>query len=607
MYEGNAKISKNMNISDTLNLLPKSPGVYLFYDSEDKVIYIGKAKSLKNRVSQYFQSSKTPSAKTSVMVSKITRIEHTVVDSEEDALLLENNLIKSYQPKYNILLKDNKTYPWIIIKNEPFPRVFLTRRFVKDGSLFFGPYSSVTHAYNLLDLINSLYKLRNCKLSLTNESIALGKFKVCLNYHLGKCKAPCVGFITEAEYIAQIDGVKEILRGNSGELIRGYERKMKEAASNLYFEEAQRYKESKELLEKHYSKSLVVSANITDVDAFSLIFDGSDAFGNFMRVKNGSIVRSQNMEFKMRIEEEEASVLSTFMGEIYASEEMPKEILVPFLPEGEFKNTSVRVPLKGEKLSLLELSRKNAAALKFEKLKREEFVNPTEHTDRILENLKRDLGMEEKPTYIECFDNSNIQGTNPVAACVVFKNALPSKSDYRHFNIRSVVGPNDYASMKEVINRRYSRLLNEGGELPQLIVIDGGKGQVSSAYEAICELGLEKKIKIIGIAERLEELIVPGESYPIFLDKNSTSLRLIMNLRDEAHRFGITHHRNRRSKGQTESLLREIKGIGAKNEEKLIQKFKSISGIKKASYEEVAATIGKRAATSLFSFFGIDL
>lgn len=592
-----------MTITDKIKLLPEVPGVYRYLDENGTVIYVGKAKNLKKRVSQYFQAPDKLTRKTAVMVSKIRDVEHTVVDTEEDALLLENNLIKEYQPKYNILLKDGKTYPWICVKKEPFPRVFLTRRFKKDGSLYFGPYSSVMHAHKLLDLINALYKLRTCNLQLSEQNINSGKFKVCLNYHIKKCLAPCAGYISAQDYKEQTDAIIEILKGNSAYLIREFDKRMKDAASKLEFESANEFKEKKLLLEKHYSKSMVVHSGIMDLDVFSLIFEGQDAFGNYMKVRNGCIIRSINLHIKMRIEEEQSSVLSSFMAEIYSrsdtEQDNVKEILVPFMPDQNFEGKNVHVPLKGDKLAVLELSRKNAAELKFDRLKQEEFVNPKEHTERILENLRRDLNMEELPRHIECFDNSNTQGTNPVSACVVFKDAAPSKKDYRHFNIKTVVGANDYASMKEVVNRRYTRILAEGGDMPQLIVIDGGKGQVRFAYEALLELGLLDKVKLIGIAERMEELIIPGDPYPLFLDKNSTSLKLIMQLRDEAHRFGITHHRARRSKGQISSQLEQIPGVGPKTIEKLMAKYKTISRIKSASESDLAALISSKLAKTI--------
>ena len=595
-------------------MLPHSPGVYRFLDSEGTVIYVGKAKDLKNRVSQYFRPNGL-NRKTQVMVSRIADIQHTVVGSEADAFLLENNLIKQYQPRYNILLKDGKTYPWICLHSEPFPRVTVTRRFVRDGSKYFGPYSSAMHAHNLLSLINSLYRLRTCKLMLTDEGIAKGRFKVCLDYHLGRCAGPCVGKMSAQEYGAQIDAITQILKGNSWSLIKDFERRMKECAGQLRFEEAQVWKEKMELLEKHYAKSLIVNAKGINVDVFYIIFEGTEAFGSFLRVHDGGIIQSMNMEIKMRIEEDEASVLGSFISGIYEklkqyedSGERPSELVVPFLPDmpEALPEVTFTVPEKGDRRALLELGRKNAAAIKFERLKHEEFVNPEEHSARIVENLRKDLGMDVPPVHIECFDNSNIQGTNPVASCVVFRDGSPSKKDYRHFNIKTVVGADDFASMKEVVNRRYTRLLAEGQELPQLIVIDGGRGQVNAAYEALDEIGLIGRVKLIGLAKRLEEIIVPGDPYPHFIDRNSTSLKVLMHIRDEAHRFGITHHRNRRSASSLVSELDGIPGVGAVSREKLVTKYRTVSGIKKAPYREVVNVIGRRAADALFEWFALD-
>ena len=596
-------------------MLPHSPGVYRFLDSSGTVIYVGKAKDLKARVSQYFRPNGL-NRKTQVMVSKIADIHHTVVGSEADAFLLENNLIKQYQPRYNILLKDGKTYPWICLRNEKFPRVTVTRRFVKDGSRYFGPYSSAMHAHNLLALISTLYKLRTCNMPITDEGVAKGKYKVCLDYHLGKCAGPCAGRMSEAEYGAQIEAIVQILKGNSWSLIKEFERRMKERAAVLDFEEAQQWKEKMELLERHYAKSLIVNSKGINVDVFYVIVEGQDAFGSFLRVHDGGIVQSMNLELKLRIEEDGPAVLGSFISGIYEKleeyegqdEGHPSEIVVPFLPDmpEALPGVTFTVPEKGDRLALLELGRKNAAAIKFERLKHEEFVNPEEHSQRIVENLRKDLGMDVPPVHIECFDNSNIQGTNPVASCVVFRDGAPSKRDYRHFNIKTVVGANDFASMKEVVNRRYSRLLAEGQELPQLIVIDGGRGQVNAAYEALSELGLIGKVKLIGLAKRLEEVIVPGDPYPHFIDRNSTSLKVLMHIRDEAHRFGITHHRNRRSASSLVSELDNIPGVGAVSREKLVTKYKTLSRIKSAPYREIVNVIGRRSADSLFSWFGLD-
>lgn len=640
-----------MYLKEKIKTLPEEPGVYRFLNEEGVIIYIGKAKSLKKRVAQYFVEPERLTRKTRVLVSKIADLEHTVVESEQDALLLENNLIKQYQPRYNILLKDSKTYPWICIKNQPFPKVFLTRRFVKDGSLYFGPYSSVQHAHHLLDLINSLYKIRTCNLNLTSEAIAAGKFKECLNFHIKKCFAPCIGNITEEEYGKQIQSITDLLKGNTGTLIREFKTKMQQAANDLRFEQAQQYKNNLDMLGQHYSKSLIVHPNITNVDVFSLVFDKYNVYGNFLRLNNGCIVQALNLEFKMNIEEDKSEMLSRFMLEIYniageragsgrssgktgaldstAENRGVVEVLVPFMPDQGFEGKNIHVPLRGDKLNLLELSTKNANAFKFQRLKQDIIKDPDKEQDhpgsatdtvngevsdnrvynrfdrgnRAVEMLQRDLHMDELPAHIECFDNSNIQGTNPVASCVVFKNGRPSKRDYRHFNIKTVVGANDFASMREVVYRRYSRLLNEQGALPQLILIDGGRGQLNFAYDALVELGLQDKIKIIGIAKRLEELVVPGDPTPLFLDKNSLSLKLLMNLRDEAHRFGITHHRSKRSKGQINSVLREIKGIGEVTEQKLLQHYKSVKRIKEASFEELVSVAGSKAATALFSHF----
>jgi excinuclease ABC, C subunit len=587
---------------EKIEYLPHVPGVYRFFNSEGTVIYVGKAKDLKRRVSQYFRPPEQLDRKTRVMVSKIADLQYTEVATEQDAFLLENNLIKQLQPRYNILLKDSKTYPWICIKNEPFPRVVLTRRYVRDGSLYFGPYSSVMHAHGLLELIGNLYKVRVCKLSLTTENIAAGKFRPCLNYHVGKCKAPCAGLQKKEDYDAQTASIKALLKGEAASLIRSFKEQMNQAAAELRFEDAQVFKEKKELLEKHYSKSLIVGQSNIDADIFSMVEDGQDVFCNFLRVKGGCIVQSFNIELRTRIEEAREEVLSTFIGEIMSKfGELSNELIVPFMPDVEFEGRNVHVPLKGDKAALLELSRKNAAALKFNKLKQEEHLRPEEHKERLVANLQKDLGMNVPPRHIECFDNSNIQGTDPVAACVVFKDCVPSKQDYRHFNIKTVVGANDYATMKEVVNRRYSRLLAEGGELPQLIVIDGGRGQLNCALEALLELGLQDEIYVVGIAERMEEIIRPGDPHPLFLDKNSSSLRVLMHIRDEAHRFGITHHRGRRRKHQVESGLRNIKGIGEATETKLLRHFKSVARIKKASLEELAAVVGPSLAEKIKS------
>ncbi len=630
-----------MDVKEKIKTLPNEPGVYRFLNSEGVIIYVGKAKNLKKRVSQYFVDPERLTRKTRVLVSKICDLEHTVVGSEQDALLLENNLIKQYQPRYNILLKDGKTYPWICIKNQPFPKIFLTRKFVKDGSLYFGPYSSVQHAHHLLDLINSLYKIRTCNLNLSDSAIAAGKYKECLDYHIHKCLAPCTGKMSREEYNEQIESISNLLKGNTGPLLREFRQKMQLAAKELRFEDAQQYKTNLDMLEQHYSKSVIVHPSITNVDVFSMVFEGYKAYGNYLKLNNGCIVQALNLEFKMNIEEEQGEMLSRFMMEVYdivngagksavGNQEniTATEVLVPFMPDMEFEGKNIHIPLRGDKLNLLELSAKNANAFKFQRLKQDAIKLDEEALEAgesgvskagksgeksvgerynkgnmAVEMLQRDLHMDVPPMHIECFDNSNTQGTNPVSACVVFKNGRPSKRDYRHFIIKSVVGANDYASMYEVVYRRYSRQLEEGGALPQLILIDGGKGQLGYAHDALVKLGLHDKIKIIGIAERMEELIVPGDPVPLFLDKNSLSLKLLMNLRDEAHRFGITHHRLRRSKSQITSALTEINGVGPATREKLIKHFKSVKRIKESSQEELAAVVGKKLAAAIADFF----
>ncbi len=605
-----------MSLSDKIKILPHEPGVYRFLDKDGKIIYIGKAKDLKKRVSQYFVTPERLTSKTRVLVRNIAEIQHTVVGSEQDALLLENNLIKEYKPKYNILLKDSKSYPWICVSKEHFPRIFLTRRLVRNGSLYFGPYSSVQHARGLLDLINTLYRIRSCRLSLSPEEIERGKYRECLDFHIKRCYAPCTGKISESEYMKQIDDITEILKGNCASLIRNLKEKMEQAASELRFEQAQNYKENLELLRNHYSKSLIVSPKVTDIDVFSLVFDRYNVFGNYLRINNGCIVQTLNLQLRMNIEEDKEEVLSRFIAEIYSITSISRkngqesaEVLVPFMPDVSLEGKNIHIPLKGDKLSLLELSLKNANAFKFSQLK-QEALNSGEHAEGkeqrgnlAVEMLRQDLNMEQMPVHIECFDNSNIQGTNPVASCVVFRNGKPSKRDYRHFNIKTVVGANDFASMHEVVYRRYSRLLEEGAPLPQLILIDGGRGQLNFACKALEELGLTGKIKIIGIAKRLEELVIPDDPIPLFLDKNSPSLKLLMALRDEAHRFGITHHRAKRSKGQISSSLRRIPGVGQATEQKLLLAFKSARRVGEASIDDLTAVVGKSLAEKIKNFF----
>lgn len=597
-----------MEIRERIKLLPNAPGVYRFLDSEGKVIYVGKAKSLRNRVAQYFVPADRLTRKTALMVSKIADFQHTVVDSEADALLLENNLIKQFRPKYNILLKDSKTYPWICVTDEDFPRVFLTRRFVKSQGEYFGPYSSVRHARSLLELFGNLFRLRDCRLKIDAGQASRRPARPCLNYHIGKCKAPCAGKVSRREYAADIDQVRRLLRSGGREMIRIYTDRMKEAAAALDFEKAEEYRQKTDLLRKHYDKSLVVSTEISDTDVFTMILEGQTGYCNYLRVRQGCIVQSMNLALKMNIEEDRPSMMSMFMAEMSGQfGDMSREALVNVMPDVDFPGVNVHTPLRGEKAGLLELSRKNAAAFKFDLLKQEEHTDPDSFRQKVMQGLQEALGMDRLPRHIECFDNSNIQGTNPVASCVVFRDGRPSKRDYRHFNIKTVVGANDFASMKEVLNRRYSRMLREGESLPDLIVVDGGKGQLSFACEALGELGIRDRIFVVGLAKRMEEVIIPGDPYPLFLDRNSSELKLMMHIRDEAHRFGITHHRNRRSKSQIESSLRDVPGVGPKTEEALLRRFGSAQRAASATFEDLAAVAGKNLAAAILRHYGKEI
>ena len=592
-----------MDVKDKIKLFPHSPGVYRYYDAEGNVIYVGKAKDLHKRVAQYFVPAERLTRKTAVMVSKIADAEYTVVESEADALLLENNLIKQFKPRYNILLKDSKTYPWICVSADKFPKVFLTRKMVKDGSRYFGPYSSVVHARNLVEFFHGIYPLRTCKLKITSDAILHKKFRPCLNLHIGKCKGCCVGGISQKEYNDNIEEIVSLLKGGGRDIIQHYRILMQEAAMNMEFEQAQIYKEKMQSLEQHYSKSVIMNAVIGDVDVFSLIIDGPEAFGNFMRIRGGAIIQSLNLGFKLMIEEEQESVLAMFVGEIQSKfGELSKEIIVPFMPDMSIEGVEFKVPIRGDKLSLLELSARNAKEMRFNALKQQEHTDPDAYKNMVMESLQKQIGMKELPVHIECFDNSNIQGTNPVSACVVFRNAVPSKSDYRHFKVKTVVGANDYATMKEVVNRRYSRMLEEKpDDLPQLIVIDGGKGQLSFAYEALAELGLTDKLTVIALAERLEEVYRVGDPYPMFIDRNSPALKVLQQIRDEAHRFGITFHRKLRSKSQIESALKGIKGVGEKTEQRLLLRFGSVARIAAAPITELEEMVGPVLAERIHS------
>ena len=590
-----------MDIREKIKLFPHSPGVYRYYDAEGNVIYVGKAKDLHKRVAQYFVPAERLTRKTAVMVSKIADAEYTVVESEADALLLENNLIKQFKPRYNILLKDSKTYPWICVSAADFPKVFLTRRVVKDGSRYFGPYSNVLHARNLIELFHNLYPLRTCNHKITSDTILRGKIRPCLNFHIGKCSGCCVGAISQKEYNANIEEIVRLLKGGGREIIQYYKTLMQKAAENLDFEQAAVFKDKMQSLEKHYSKSVVMNSTIGDVDVFSLILDANEAFGNFMRIRGGAVVQSLNLGFKLQIEEEQADVLDTFIGEIQAKfGELSKEIIVPFMPGLDMEGVEFRIPQRGDKLSLLELSARNAKEMRMNAMLQKEHTDPDSYRKQIMESLQKQLGMSVLPEHIECFDNSNIQGTNPVSACVVFRDGVPSKKDYRHFKVKTVVGANDYATMKEAVNRRYSRMLAEDpDDLPQLIVIDGGKGQLAFAFEALAELGLTEKVTLIALAERMEEVYRVGDPYPLFIDRNSQALKVLQHIRDEAHRFGITFHRKLRSKAQVESALSGIKGVGEKTEQRLLLHFGSVARIAAASIEDLAKVVGRQLAVRI--------
>ena len=594
-----------MTVREKIALFPHSPGVYRYYDAAGNVIYVGKAKDLHKRVAQYFVPPERLTTKTRILVSKIADAQYSVVDSEADALLLENNLIKQYKPKYNILLKDSKTYPWICVTGDEFPKVFITRRIDKGrGNRYFGPYSSVMHARNLVDFFREMYPLRTCNLAITSEAILRKKFRPCLDFHIGRCKAPCVGAFSRKEYSDNIDEIVRILTGRGGEVIRHYKALMTEAAGRLDFEEAQRLKEKMQTLEKHYAKSIITSAADTDADVFSMVFDGGEAFGNFLRIRSGAIIQSLNLGFRSQIEEEPAAMLSSFIAEIESKfGTLSREVIVPFLPDVAIDGVEFRIPVRGDKLSLLELSAKNAKEFHFNSIKQREHTDPDSFRMSVMEELRKALGMKELPRHMECFDNSNIQGTNPVASCVVFRDAEPSKKDYRRFKIKTVIGANDFASMKEVVNRRYSRMLAEApDDLPQLIVIDGGKGQLEFAHQALAELGILDRVTVVGLAKRLEEVIRVGDPYPLFIDRNSQALKVLQRIRDEAHRFGITFHRNLRSKAAIQSALREIKGVGEKTEQRLILHYGSVARIASAPLEELSSLVGAELAMRIHDY-----
>ena len=596
-----------MNISDKiksiLKTIPTDPGVYRYYDDKGEIIYVGKAKNLKRRVSSYF--NKQQSGKVKVLVSRIADIKFIVVDNEMEALLLENNMIKQYKPRYNIMLKDDKTYPWICVKNERFPRVFLTRKKVNDGSIYFGPYPSVTVAKTFLEMLRKLYPIRNCKLILKEENIYNGHYRPCLEYHIGNCKAPCDGSMSEEEYREMILNVKKVIKGNIQEVLKDMKAQMMDHASRLEFEQAQVIKDKYDILENYHAKSVVCSNTIFDIEVFSYEDAGNSFYVNYMKIVEGAIIQSHSFEIKRKLDETPEELLSMAIVEVRQMMESHniKEIIVPIDLDIKLDGVKFIVPQRGEKLDILELSRRNAKQYRLDTEKLRTLVDPERHTKRILNQMKDDLRLPELPEVIECFDNSNFQGDYAVAAMVQFVNAKPNKSGYRHFNIKTVEGPNDFASMEEIVYRRYKRLLDEGQRLPDLIVVDGGKGQLSSAIKILRQLGLYGKISIIGIAEKLEEIYFPGDSIPLYIDKRSETLKVIQHIRDEAHRFGITHHRKKFEKGFIHSELNDIKGIGKQTAEKLMLELKSVKNIKEADLETLEKIVGKAKAKIVWEYF----
>lgn len=597
------KMENNNPLSEKLKSLPEKPGVYQYFDKSGTIIYVGKAKNLKKRVASYF-TKHHDIAKTLVLVRKIVDIHYIVVDTETDALLLENSLIKKYKPRYNIQLKDDKTYPWICIKNEPFSRVFTTRRVVRDGSKYFGPYPSVKVVNTLLELMKDLFPLRTCSLDLQPAKIREGRFKVCLEYHIGNCKGPCVGAEAKANYDEYITQIEHIVKGNIASVLRLLKERMQLAAQNYEFEEAELIKNKITTLDKYRAKSTVVSPTIHEVEVITLEDDENRAFVNYLKISNGAIIHGHTVEVKKKLSESRSEIIAFVLTEMRVQfDSQSKEVLVESLDELEMDGVHFFAPQRGDKKHLLDLSKRNAKFYKLEKHKQERLKNPEVHTERILQKIQKDFRLQELPIHMECFDNSNFQGTNAVSACVVFKNGKPSKKDYRHFNIKTVEGPDDFASMREAIYRRYKRMLEGGGDLPQLLIVDGGKGQLSAGVDALRSLGLYGKIPIIGIAKRLEEIFFPGDSLPIYLDKKSESLKVIQYMRNEAHRFGIRHHRNKRSKSAFVSELSQVKGIGPKTEEELMLHFKTFKSIKNATFKEIESVVGSSKAELLFAYF----
>lgn len=596
------KHRKSAELEEKISILPSTPGVYMYFDSEGTVIYVGKAKNLKRRVSSYFNRTHD-SLRTNLLVRAIADMKYIVVPTEQDALNLENSMIKEYQPRYNVLLKDDKSYPWIVVTKEIFPRVFMTRKRIKDGSKYYGPYTDTASARTVLDLIRELYKLRSCRFAITPEYVSKGKGRLCLDYHLKRCSGPCVGLTSQEEYGAQIERVKQILRGDMNELLDHLREEMAALAEELRFEEAHELKLKYDMVARYTAKSVIVSQTIGDVDVFGVDDDGGpDVFINYMHVRRGAVVRSVTLEYKRRLDETVPQLLGYAMDEIGRELGVAyEEVVLAQVPDVEMPGVTFIVPQRGDKFKLLEVSEKNARQYKIDSLKHLERHNPEERVNKLMDRMKADFRLSVLPRHIECFDNSNIQGTNPVASCVVFRDGKPAKNDYRHFNIKTVVGPDDFASMKEVLTRRYTRLMNEGKELPQLIVVDGGKGQLSAAVEALDAMGLRGVIAVAGIAKRLEEIYFPGDSVPLYIDKNSETLRVVQHMRDEAHRFGITHHRNRRSKTQTVSALDSIKGIGEKTRTALLTKFRSLKRVGEADLDELAAIVGPAKASIVYA------
>ena len=594
------KMTRNSDISDLIRSLPDQAGVYQFYDKNGTLLYIGKAKNIKKRVSSYFSRNKYESFKIKVLVDRIDDLKYIVVESESDALLLENNLIKKFQPRYNILLKDDKTFPWICVKNEPFPRVFSTRTVINDGSKYYGPYTSAYAVKVLLNLIRQIYQLRTCKLALTEENIKAGKFKVCLEYHIGNCKGPCVDLQSQEDYENSINQIRNIIKGNLNDVISFLKREMEQRAASFQFEEANKLKEKIEILSRYQSKSTIVNTSIHDVEVFSIVSDEKEAFVNYLKVVKGAIIQAHTVEIRKKLDEEDVDLLAFAVTDIRNRiESKSKELIVPLDLKDYYPDLRITVPKRGDKLKLLELSLRNAKTYKLEKLKRNSTRKTIVPAERILQSVQKDFRLKDLPRHIECFDNSNMQGSEPVAACVVFKNGKPSKKEYRHYNIKEVKGIDDFASMKEVVYRRYRRLRDEKQALPQLIVVDGGKGQLSAALSSLDKLNLRGQIAIIGIAKKLEEIYFPGDSVPLYIDKSSESLKMIQNLRNEAHRFGIAFHRLKRSDSMTSSSLEGIAGIGSSSIEKLFKRFKSMEGIMNASMEELSGEVGLSRARKI--------